>query len=546
MRTSNRCSHVLIGAVLSFLTSVATPTFAQEPESVAPILICGGAGICRDTNPNDCFVARCIEGNCELDVPSPGATRCTLPGNPCSLGRCVPHTGDCAPSEPMANGTPCPDTDGSVCTVASCQAGSCNQGGAFPEVPSMLDPAKVEVKAREIRVTENEAFTDCCVFCGEQRLEALTPTPTGPIRQALDGGLPLRTTYCGTVVRYGTKDEQADPRDIMLNMVPSQGFEHFVKGFLNTECTGLSSAEKSLFAKKDAQCPTGACLAASENPNRTGRCVHVEITPAQQFYGKDSRFLPISSDGECGDSWNCKSALEPASQWSGAPPSGGQAGQAGREACVSGVYAVDHGGDHGLSGHRNLCCSPDAGHDRPEIHPMDAIWFRQPGGALGWVFGVFQDDSNRYSFPHCSDDHNGNRWSEAPRDMTFRFPVRLPRSPIPWKACLRHTRNGRTPSQEILPVNVTTSSMPAPLAEVKSLRDPTGAIMLEVVEPLGAENETQVRLEGCVTNDQITGFLTVRVAVGCPRGSSCPSLSDRGDPGSGFYYGDLVFQASCN
>ncbi len=570
-----------IGAAVFYLGFWSAPAPAQDPEPepapVTSLLTCGGTGTCRDVNPNDCFIAQCVEGRCELDYPSPTASRCTVPGNPCSLGRCVPYTGVCAPQEPLADGTscpdldgnactkascragscsqtgtvsadgtPCPDTDGSVCTVARCQSGSCNQGGIFPEVPSMQDLTKVEVKAREVRVTESETYTNCCALCARQWLEALRPTPLGPERQEPDGGLPQRTTYCGTVVRYGVNDENADPRDIMLNIEPSPGFEHFVKGFLNTECTGLTFDEKRQFEKTDAQCPVSSCLAASEVPSRTGRCVHVEVTPANQFYGKDSRFLPIDNGGDCGDGWGCKSALEPAGQWSGSPPAGGQPGQSGRQVCVSGVYAVDHGSGHRASSHRELCCSRDASHDRPEIHPMDAIWFRQPNGGLGWVFGVFQDDSNRYSYPHCSDYHNGNRWSEAPRDMTFRFPFRLPRSPIPWKACVRHNRKGQGAGPEIQPVNVTTSSMPQPLAEVKTLLDSTtGAAVLEVVEAPGAEGETQVRLEGCVTGDQITGFLTLRVAVGCPRGTSCPGLNDSGDPGSGFYYGEVVFQGSC-
>lgn len=576
MRSVNSLSVLLAATLVAWFISSPASARAQKPAPEASLLACGST-TCRDTNPNDCLVAKCIEGRCERDYPTPATSRCTVPGNPCSLGRCVPNSGVCAPQEPLADGTSCPDndgnpctgarclggscsqtgfvapdnascpdTDGSVCTVARCQAGSCNQGGTFPEVPSMVDPTKVEVKAREIRVTESEAYTDCCWYCSPQWLEALTPTPFGPVRQEPDGGLPNRATFCGDVVRYGVNDEQADPRDIMFNMVPSPGYEHFVKGFLNTECTGLSDAERQLFVKPDSSCPVSSCLAASENPDRTGRCLHVEITPAEQFFGKDPSFLPIEGDGDCASGWGCKSALEPASQWSGSPPLGGRQGQDGRQVCVSGVYAVDHGGDHRPSAHRELCCSPDAGHDRPEIHPMDAIWFRHPDGSLGWVFGVFQDDSNRYSFPHCSDYHNDNRWSEAPRDMTFRFPFRLPRSPIPWKACLRRTRPDRSLGVEIPPINVTTASMPGPIAEVKSLQDAAGATVLELIEQPGAEGETQARLEGCVTNDQIAGFLTVRVAVGCPRGSFCPSLNDTGDAGSGFYYGEVVFQGSCS
>lgn len=106
-----------------------------------------------------------------------------------------------------------------------------------------------------------------------------------------------------------------------------------------------------------------------------------------------------------------------------------------------------------------------------------------------------------------------------------------------------------TPAQqfyekEVVPVNVTTKVMPNPLVEVKTLTD-AGVILLEAVEPSGLEPETQVRIDGCVTATEILGTLTVRVAVGCPEGTSCPGLNDSDDPGSGFYYAELTFQREC-
>src|SRR5207302_2800 len=128
----------------------------------------------------------------------------------------------------------------------------------------------------------------------------------------------------------------------------------------------------------------------------------------------------------------------------------------GAEACVYGVYAYDHG-EHSASSHTQLCRVIDPGHDHPEIHPFDAIWWRHPE-RKGWMFGVFQDDSNRYSFPYCG-DNNGNQWSQAPRDLTFRFPFRFPRRSAPQKACLRHvrTRNLKDNAPNIVrPMNITT------------------------------------------------------------------------------------------
>src|SRR5204862_2079217 len=108
--------------------------------------------------------------------------------------------------------------------------------------------------------------------------------------------------------------------------------------------------------------------------------------------------------------------------------------------------------------HEQHCCSIDEGHDRPEIHPFDAVWFRTPSGN-GWRFGVFQDDSNRY---------NGS-WSPAPRDLTFKFPFRFDRSSYPICARLGPARR-RDGTHVIVPVNVTTDAQPQLDPEQTELR----------------------------------------------------------------------------
>lgn len=537
----------------------------------------GRCKVTGDPIPGDCREPRCFEKECEVFAPSPTSVRCNdSDGNPCTLGLCIPDTGICGLSEPAPNGlacpdtdgdlctvpkcqngscfqlssslpdgTLCPDTDGDLCTVARCAAGRCFQGVSLPPVPAMDDLGKVEVTARLLDSGQGEAYSDCCNFCQPQSLEALRPTPNGPERFEPDGRYPLRRTFCGTVVNYGVNDELEDPRDIMLNMVPSPGFEDFVHGFVNTACTELDAAEEALFSQSDASCPVGTCLEAAAN--REGKCIHAELTPADQFFEQDAQFLPISSSGVCDDGWDaCKSTLEPASRWSGAPPPGGMVGQGGREVCVYGMYAIDHGTDHRPPGHRELCCSPDAGHDNPEMHPFDAIWFKHPSGQPGWIFGAFQDDSNRYSSPPCGGGFFVSNWSQAPRDLTFKFPFRFPRAATPLRACLRHTRttNFQGLPHTVQPVNVTTRWMPFPLTESKVLTS-GGATVLEVVEPPGLEGETQVQLSGCVTNEEVRGFLTVRVAVGCKDAVSCAGLDDPGDYGSGFYFAELTFGAEC-
>ena len=576
LRTTRRAPALLVALLLSLIpNSRASAATAYQDCNRVP-----EGGRCKvtgDPTYGDCREPRCFEKVCEVFAPTPTAARCNdSDGNPCTLGICIPDTGVCGWSEPAPNGlacpdtdgdictvpkcqngscfqlssslpdgTLCPDTDGDLCTVARCQTGRCFQGVSLPPVPSMDDPSKVEVSVRLLDTGQPEAFSDCCNWCGLQSLEALRPTPNGPERLEADGRYPVRRSFCGTVVRYGVNDEYEDPRDIMLNMVPSPGFEHFVKGFVNTACTQLSGVEEDYFGVEDGYCPVGACRGAADDPERAGKCIHAELTPADQFFGQDAQFLPINGSGTCGSSWDCSSALEPANDWGGALPPGGIAGQEGREVCVYGMFALDHGG-HRPADHHELCCSPDPGHDRPEIHPFDALWFKHPSGEPGWIFGAFQDDSNRYSSPPCGGGFNVSHWSQAPRDVTFKFPFRFPRTQTPIKACLRHTRTTNFAGQphDVTPVNVTTRWMPFPLTESKTLTS-GGVTVLEVVEPAGLEHETQVQLSGCVTNEEVKGFLTLRVAVGCKDGVSCAGLDDPADYGSGLYFAELTFGPDC-
>jgi hypothetical protein len=409
----------------------------------------------------------------------------------------------------------------------------------------------------ERRVRQATAFTDCCVTCEEQTLEALVPTPTGPQRKETDQGLPLRRQFCGKANRYGVNDETADPRDIMINILPSSISPNpdFVAGFVNTEETPLKGNDLLRFGpvppfNTTSHWNLANCLArAKEIPNKV---IHAEITPDQEFYGQDVRFLPIRGSGNCSDGWDCASELEP----------GG--GRSGTDLCVYGVYAIDHG-SHSASRHTLLCGSLDPSHDRPEIHPFDAIWWRHPE-ANGWMFAVFQDDSNRYSFPHCDDDHNGNEWSQAPRDLTFRFPFQFSRQNTPRQFVLQHvrTRNFNGSQSIIQPKNVMTSALVNTTSQTTSLVI-GGQTLLQVVKEGGTERETLVQVEGRLVKNMVTGHIILRVAVGCdqrntncvkptgPRDHRTPLFNrlrqengrvvyDNDDPGAGYYYAELILR----
>jgi hypothetical protein len=259
----------------------------------------------------------------------------------------------------------------------------------------------------------------------------------------------------------------------------------------------------------------------------------------------------------CVNSSDCQSELEPRN------------GNPGAEACVYGVYAYDHD-SHSADSHTNLCCSKvdkDDGHDIPEIHPFDAIWWRHPD-RKGWIFGVFQDDSNRYSFPHCDESSsNGNEWSQAPRDLTFRFPFKFPRRSAPQRVCLRHVRTRKLTEDApntVLPVNVTTGAFVTSATEVTFITDGVHRL-LDVVKELGTERETHVQVQFRIVGDDVVGQIILRVVVGCDErnGVRCGRFSgpintfdslrqtnslvtyDKGDPGAGFFYAELTFECAC-
>jgi hypothetical protein len=527
----------------------------------------------------------------------------------CEVGRCRDKV---CTKEPAPIGTSCPDNDGTPCTIAGCTAaGTCDQRSRLrPEGSACVDgtpgcsgqtcrggrclpssgeanPAQVaavvvkdvEVEASlesERHVRQALAESDCCVVCADQVLEALVPTSSGPQRNEADGSLPLRRKFCGTITRYGVNDETKDPRDITINIRPApvSPYPNFVAGLLNTAGTPLSGFEdiakfgppNNSFEFNLEECRRRA----NREEIKVKKVIHAEVTPDEHFFGADGRFLPIENNmTRCGfgspapnqkclnciTGWDCKSELE-------------SANGEGAEACVYGVYAYDHG-SHSASNHRVFCQSIDIGHDQPEIHPFDAIWWEHPD-RKGWMFGVFQDDSNRYSFPHCGSS-NGNEWSQAPRDLTFRFPFKFPRRDTAQQACLRHVRTRDLPRNAaniVRPLNVSTGEFVNPSTEAAVLTI-GGRDLLRVVKEVKTERETHVRVEGRIVGNDVVGEIILRVAVGCNaraggncgRGANTRDSSpvtfdrlhranplvtyDKSDLGAGYYYAELTFECAC-
>lgn len=530
------------------LTWVTVVCFATIAMSVSVFLRYSDSGTAEAQASNPCA------------TKPPGASCPDTDNNSCTIARCS-GKGYCDQSSVIRpDGTPCSGgapgcVGGKICSEGECRFRS---GGGDPSQVGAISLLDVDVQAIPERVDKRTAFSDCCWFCDEQTLEAIVPTPGLPSRLEADGGLPLRRKFCGTVTRYGVNDELDDPRDIMINILPAplEEYQNFVAGFVNTEDTPLCKAEKKLF-KASNSFDADLCLQTARG--RYGRVIHAEVTPDEHFFGRDGRFLPIDTSPRCGDSWKCQSDLE--------PPNGGSINQdcgspqapvaEGKEVCVYGVYALDHGPDHSADDHTQFCSSKDASHDRPEIHPFDAIWWRHPQ-SKGWMFGVFQDDSNRYSKPY-SGDTNHNGWSQGPRDLILRFPFKFPLQSAPMKACLRHVRTHflwSGASSTVVPMNITTGEVVDLQTQVTALTL-GGQRVLEVVKESGSERETYVVVVGRIVGNEVVGQIMLRVAVGAGPDAKAKTLFarlqqdnplviyDKDDKGAGYFYGELTFECNC-
>jgi hypothetical protein len=79
---------------------------------------------CADTDQNACTTAGCEAGTC---VQPHIVTVCTPDTNECTSDpACNPATGLCL-HPPLADSTPCTDSDGNACNTAGCEAGQCVQ-----------------------------------------------------------------------------------------------------------------------------------------------------------------------------------------------------------------------------------------------------------------------------------------------------------------------------------------------------------------------------------------------------------------------------------
>jgi hypothetical protein len=89
------------------------PTGIDTAECFQVHAIAENSTPCPDTDGSMCTTAGCEVGEC---VQTHVVKEC--PQDACNTGVCNPQTGRCVPE---ADSTPCPDTDGTICSIAGCE-----------------------------------------------------------------------------------------------------------------------------------------------------------------------------------------------------------------------------------------------------------------------------------------------------------------------------------------------------------------------------------------------------------------------------------------
>jgi hypothetical protein len=156
--------------------------------------------------------------------------------------------------------------------------------------------------------------------------------------------------------------------------------------------------------------------------------------------------------------------------------------------------------------------------NRPEIHPLEAIWWRNRQGAnlessagQDWTLLHVQDASGRYNTrsnfsPRPGDDElDWAPWAESPRVVDFRIGVEVASQPV---TPLRFSSD-----EEYADGVVLNEPGKAERAYIASYR---GRDIFELTEKQSAVDHYQVGFEGlCITQDaRVRMFLSIRSTVG--------------------------------
>jgi hypothetical protein len=222
--------------------------------------------------------------------------------------------------------------------------------------------------------------------------------------------------------------------------------------------------------------------------------------------------------GDCAHGLCMQAELQPDQGYSSNPwfSSTGGSPLLGREVCVFGPWVKD------------------CGHDcKPEIHPSQAIWWRDPPPSPGYPeaihFLAIQDNSGRFD-DRNDFDCNGHEppgfrgWSDSPVGVTFRIPFDLDPS------------RGETKSIDILEITrrfVVTSSDPNRSHDGEQRVVYDGRTLLEVNELIGNDDDLGTSIVDVCRNpydNHVVGFVNMNASLG--------GNDDRGEEG----YFELLIQ----
>lgn len=277
----------------------------------------------------------------------------------------------------------------------------------------------------------------------------------------------VKTTLCGVMAEYTWHDESfSDEADWNLNIVPSPFYQSLLRG--PAALSGVSEI-------RPCPCPTGADLDCVTGESID--CMQAEITPDEHVY--QNPWFPNRSGPSAAD---------------------------GKQVCVYGPWVGDAG--HGR---------------RPEIHPAEIIWWRDPlGGDDSYTILLVHDDSNRFDRAEWgewyyrgagADPFGWRPWSAPPRtaDVQIAFQA-IDGQPAP-KLDVREIEGFRR--------HVTTSGDPVLSQDTDDGRHHAlivdGQTVVEVDELQSRDDDLGVRFTGlCRSADgsRIEGFvgLTARLS----------------------------------
>jgi parallel beta-helix repeat protein len=184
--------------------NVCTTAGCEAGVCVQQHLLAPNSTVCPDTDGNSCTMAGCEAGTCvQRHVLAGDSIPCAdTDGNPCTTAGCeagvcvqrhmvIDCSGECESGVcdpvlgciPLPDSTPCTDRDGTLCTVAGCEAGVCVQdhlsaSGGLPDCgPLPTGPCVVTIGGRPGSFTSLQAAINAAPNGATINVTGLCPGP---------------------------------------------------------------------------------------------------------------------------------------------------------------------------------------------------------------------------------------------------------------------------------------------------------------------------------------------------------------------------------